>query len=229
MLGAAPSSRLLAPYANKDWTIWACSPANQGKLPRVDAWFELHPISQIKQEWATDKPFFDWINSQSFDVWMQEENDIVPRAKKFPADELLKKFGRFPFSSSIAWMAALAIHTFDNDNLTLGFWGVDMATKEEYFHQRPGLHFLCDYAARQGIELVAPTTSDLLSTPFLYGYSAASHMATKLRARADELKTRLVACQRAELEAHDERVFLQGALDDLEYMQRTWTGGDNLK
>lgn len=229
VVGGAPSSRLLAPYSDKNWTIWACSPANQGKLPRIDAWFELHPLDQIKRDWATEKPFFDWVNRESFDVWMQEENDIVPRAKKFPAQQLLDKYARFAFTSSVSWMTALALNTFENDNLTLGFWGVDMAANDEYTAQRSGLHYFCDLAERNGVNLVAPLASDLLTPPVLYGYSSAKHMATKLDARAKELRERIEACQRAELSAHDERVFLQGALDDCEYMRRTWTGGGDVK
>ena len=224
VVGSAPSSRLLAPYSDNDWKIWACSPANQGKLPRIDAWFELHPIDQIKREWATEKQFFDWVNRESFDVWMQEENDIVPRAKKFPQQKILGQFARCAFGSSVSWMTALALQTFENDDLTIGFWGIDMSSKEEYVCQRQGFHFLCDYAERNGVKLRAPMESDLFTTPVLYGYSANKHMATKLRVRADELRGRIEACRMEEMRAHDERVFLQGSLDDLEYFQRVWAG-----
>ena len=224
VVGSAPSSRLLAPYSDPSWTIWACSPANQGKLPRIDAWFELHALHQIKSEWATEKPLFDWLSAGMFDVWMQEENDILPRAKRYPVDEILAKFPRFAFASSVSWMVALALHTFENSDLTLGFWGVDMSAKEEYSTQRPGLQYLCDYAEKRGVKLVGSMASDLLAPAILYGYSAGKHMASKIRARADELKTRIEVCRQQEMTAHDERMFLQGALDDLEYFQRVWTG-----
>ncbi len=224
VVGSAPSSRLLAPYSDPSWKIWACSPANQGKLPRIDAWFELHALHYIKSEWATEKPLFDWLNAESFDVWLQEETDILPRAWRYPVEEILAKFPRFVFSSSVAWMVALALHTFDNADLTLGFWGVDMAAKDEYASQRAGLQHLCDYAERHGVKLIGSMSSDLLAPAVLYGYSAGKHMASKIRAREQELKTRIEACRQQEMSAHDERLFLQGALDDLEYFQRVWTG-----
>src|SRR3981189_2150960 len=42
LIGTAPSSRMLAPYNDPSWKIWACSPGNMNVLPRVDVWFELH-------------------------------------------------------------------------------------------------------------------------------------------------------------------------------------------
>src|SRR5580698_10373126 len=42
MIGTAPSSRMLAPFNDPSWKIWACSPGNMNTLPRVDVWFELH-------------------------------------------------------------------------------------------------------------------------------------------------------------------------------------------
>ena len=181
-------------------------------------------MAHIRRELPVEKSFYDWINGQSFDVWMQEENEIVPRAKKFPAVEILGRCPRMCFGSSVAWMAGLALNTFDNADLTLGFWGVDMSSQEEYISQRPGLQSLCDFAERRGVKLVAPYASDLLTPPILYGYSATQHMATKLKAREQELKARIAEHRQEEMVAHDKRVFLEGALEDLEYMQRVWCG-----
>ncbi len=38
LLGSAISSVGLAPFYDKSWEIWGCSPANKN-LPRVDRWF----------------------------------------------------------------------------------------------------------------------------------------------------------------------------------------------
>ena len=44
LIGTAPSSRLLAPYQDPAWTIWACSPGNMNTIPKADVWFELPGI-----------------------------------------------------------------------------------------------------------------------------------------------------------------------------------------
>ena len=36
LIGTAPSSRMLAPFNDPSWTIWACSPGNQNILPRAE-------------------------------------------------------------------------------------------------------------------------------------------------------------------------------------------------
>src|SRR5512143_2413950 len=42
LIGTAPSSRMLAPYNDPSWKIWACSPGNMNAIPKADVWFEIH-------------------------------------------------------------------------------------------------------------------------------------------------------------------------------------------
>src|SRR5882724_13388828 len=61
LIGTAPSSRMLAPYNDPSWTIWACSPGNMNALPRVNVWFELHSNLLWPEHESYGKPYIEWL------------------------------------------------------------------------------------------------------------------------------------------------------------------------
>jgi len=147
ILGAHPSSLANAPYRDKDWTIWACSFRNMGVIPRHDLWFELHePLGHEK--------YVSWLARQP-DVMVRSAvgKEILPNASVYPETELRSQFGSFFFTSSIAYMLALAV---SRKPKSIGLWGVQMAQKHEYEYQRPGCQYFIQKAWDAGIEVIAP-------------------------------------------------------------------------
>ena len=107
-------------------------------------------------------------------------------------------------------------------DVAIGLWGVDMAAQEEWQFQRSGCHYFIWEARKRGIKVTLPPESDLLRPPPLYGFAEADPHHVKLLVRKAEISQRLAACEQA-MEAHGaERMFLRGALDDLEYHLKTW-------
>jgi len=78
-------------------------------------------------------------------------------------------------------MAAYALHVGVKE---LGFFGVDMSSKDEYILQRPGGHYFITLAKQRGIKLNIPNESDLIQPPPLYGIFSSGPMGRKLAARA---------------------------------------------
>src|SRR5437899_1161692 len=114
IIGTAPYHKFLAPFDDEAWEIWPCSPGNARQYKRVTRWFELHGVDDCKGPENNDwnKAYFDWLNEQSFPVYMQEPNDLVPQAKVFPLKAWLQEFGnlgRMAASSSISLMVGYAI------------------------------------------------------------------------------------------------------------------------
>lgn len=216
LIGSAPSSVNLAPWADGSWEVWGCSPGAWPHAKRVNRWFEIH-------RWE-DKPWFsaEYINfmrSISGPVYMINAVPEIPNSVAYPKDEMLARFGPWFFSSSLSWMFALAIAEGATE---IGLWGVDMSATEEWVYQRSGCHYFIDLAKRMGIKVTTPVESDLLRPPPLYGFSEIDPMVGKMRARMEELQGRMQDAIRREAAAHDERMFLQGAIDDMTYFQRTW-------
>src|SRR5258708_6099966 len=156
---------MLAPFEDKEWEIWVCSPGNRGgSIPRVTKWFELHGIVDLKgtENAAWNNDYFTWLKSQTFPVYMQEPNDLVPQATVFPHRALLAEFGkkgRLAFTSSIAWMIAYAIYVGATD---IHVFGVDMAaTEEAYSLQKAGCALMMVLAEERGINVAVPLESCL--------------------------------------------------------------------
>lgn len=239
LIGSAPSSIRLAPYSDKSWTLWGCSPGAYPIVERADAWFELHryeppvigdPAKQVP--WFSPE-YVEWLkllHEHDCPVYMTERVPEVPSSVRYPRERVIAEFGEHFLTSSLALMAAVAILKIEDDwkvrenfeEDAIGFWGVDMAATEEYSYQRPGCQFFIREAEKRGIRVVLPPESDLNRPMPIYGLHEWSHAQIKTLARQRELEGRLNAAIARRDGADKEVYFLQGALDDLKYMRMTW-------
>lgn len=234
LIGSAPSSVRLAPYASKDWQIWGCSPGVYGVATRVDAWFELHRY-EPGQPWFSPE-YCQWMAKFPGPVFMAEVRPEIPNSRTLPIKEMIAKYGPYFFTSSLSYMFALAIDAIEaereeqtkkgepHSNSSIGLWGVDMAATEEYGYQRAGCQYFAMIAKAKWIEVGVPPESDLLRPPPLYGISEVDHARIKITARRRELQQRLASAQHQAEQFRTETMFLQGALDDLSWNENTWTG-----
>lgn len=227
LIGSAPSSIRCAPYNDPEWQVWGCSPGAYGVVPRSDAWFELHRWEpQIPGKPATGQPWFspeyvEFLTRYKGTVWMA--NPVPPEianAKAVPMDELIQKYGPYFFTSSLSWMFAMALETPGVTEIAL--FGVDMSAHEEYGQQRPGCQYFITLAIQRGIKVTIPPESDLLQPAYFYGVTENTPMMVKMTARRNELMGRLQAAEGRLNQARDEANFLRGALDDVDYITKTW-------
>jgi hypothetical protein len=232
-IGSAPSSVRLAPYRDPTWQIWGCSPGAYPIVERADAWFELHrwepPVvgcAELQVPWFSPE-YCQWLGLFKGPVYMIEHIADVQNSVAYPMRRMLDKYGPFFFNSSLSYMMALALE--DPELEEIGLWGVDMSATEEYGYQRAGCHFFVTEALRRGIKVHVPPESDLLQPKPLYGLNEATPMMVKLTARRRELTNRLGSAQGRADQAQREILFLQGALDDLNYMIETWVSNDLLE
>jgi hypothetical protein len=144
----------------------------------------------------------------------------VPNGTPVPYDGLMQEFGPYFFTSSLAWMLAMAIMTEGVEEI--GLWGVDMAANEEYQWQRPGCQYFLQEAVKRGIEVTLPPESDLLQPALWYGVCEADPMFIKLQARKREIEGRMAGVNQVLASKDQEKHFLSGALDDINYMISTW-------
>lgn len=248
VLGTEPNSSHLAPFGDASWKIWGCSPGLYPIAARVDAWFELHRweppvIGRPAQQVAWFSPeYVAWMALRKCPVYMYAKVPEIPASVPLPVEDLTKKYGHYFFTSSIAWMLAMAIEEIERDRSTrapvaegeapvvdaIGMWGIDMSANEEYSWQRPGCHFFIQIAHARNIRIVVPEESDILCPPPLYGISESWHRQIKFLAR-----TRMLQAREQQVNVHlkqlaDEAAFLKGALQDNEYHRRTWVHDGNV-
>jgi hypothetical protein len=220
ILGTAPSSRLLAPFDEPEWEIWACGPANYD-LPRIDVFFELHSLPWLLRDpsMANYRP---WLAQQS-KVFMQAQSEHFPGSVRYPVEAMFAKYWQSFFSSSVAFMLALAI---EQKPEVLGFWGIDMSAGEEYGHQRMGCHYFIERARQAGIKVVSPPESDILHPIPPYAYREADPMWWKMNTRWKELHARAASNLAQQAELRKEELHLRGAMDDAQYVINTYSKGD---
>jgi hypothetical protein len=222
LLGSAPSSRMHAPFDDPSWEIWACSASNMGVLPRSDYWFEIHATDRRAPNPKLTK-YYHWLQKHP-KVFMQKKDELFPGSIEYPKDEMIEEFGNMFFTSSVAWMAALAISKLTkspDEEKILGFWGIDMAASDEYDFQRAGCHFFIWVARNRGIDVVAPGESDILNPYPLYGYQEQTAMWRKLNARGDELDGRIGYLNKEIQRMQNEQLVLRGAREGVDYAM-TW-------
>lgn len=221
LIGTAPSSRMLAPFHDPSWKIWSCSPGNMNMLPRWDAWFELHNNLLWPECRSYGEPYVEWLRKQTDKPIYMQDQSLVSHALTFPKDQMVQEFGRYFFTSSFAWMMAFAITEGAKE---IALFGVDMASKEEYILQRGGGYYFMQMAHQRGIRVSLPMESDLMQPPPLYGFSEMTPMGRKLHVRHQEIRERLSA-MRAERDKMIHNItYLEGAAEDLDYMQSIWGG-----
>jgi len=231
IVGTAPDSRMMAPFSEKEWEIWVCSAGNSqaSALPRVTRWFEMHALVDMTgpENRAWSLPYFGWLRAQEFPIYLQEKSELIPQAIVYPFKKMIDLFGKTWFTSSVAWMMAFAIQQMRaGDEIAL--FGIDMAADQEHYtSQKAGCLRWIEIAKEKGIKVSIPYESCLGKQFPLYGYSEATPLGRKLNIRKHALTT-----QRAQIDAqikHLElmRAFYDGSLEDVNYMIRTWTDGED--
>ena len=219
ILGTAQASMNLAPFANDDWNVWACSPGTYN-VPKIHRFFELH-------RWEPGQSWFqpDYIRFlEQFEgpVYMSSKVASVKNCTLLPWKELVAIYGPYFFTSSIAWMMAMAIEA---GAKKIALYGVDMAHNTEYKDQRLGCQYMATIARAQGIEVGVPPESDLFRPAALYGVCEGSHSWIKQTQRSRELAARLNTLEQDMLAKRDEINHIKGAMDDLDWQVTSWFGG----
>lgn len=220
LIGTAPSSRMMAPFADPSWQIWGCSPGNMGILPRVNAWFEVHGNLLWPKNQHYGEPYLNWLKQQTFPIYMQNQ-ELVPNAISLPKTELVKEFGPYFFTSSFSWMMAMAMLKGAKE---VALYGIDMASRDEYILQRPGAYFFFMEAQKRGVKMTAPHESDIMQPPGLYGFSEVTQYGRKVLARKDELDQRVRDLKAQRDNAAHQVTYLEGALEDLDYFHSIFGG-----
>ncbi len=230
ILGTAPSSRMLAPFGDPSWQIWSCSPGNMGVLPRFDRWFEIHVNLHWPENQHYGRPYLDWLKTLKCPVYAQElyanPGGELPNALVYPHRRMVEEFGPYFFTSSFAWMIALAMFEGAKE---IALFGVDMASRDEYILQRPGAYKFFEEAERRGIKIGAPYESDILQPPPLYGFCDSTPFMRKILAREKELKDRVGSMKHERDSMNNSIVYLEGALEDLDYIKNIWGGAQEYR
>lgn len=238
ILGTAGSSMTLAPFKDQSWAIWACSP---GAYPicaqnRSDVWFEPHrwlptPPGMFgtpgTRPWFSPE-FHQFLAKHKGPVFMTETQSSIPSSVPIPYAQLIEKYGPYFWTSTIAYMIAMAIEqlgprALDGENVTIGLWGVDMSSNEEWAYQRPACQHFIGIAISMGINVVLPQESDLMRPPTMYGIGEHNPRHIRLMARKAEAEAQKAALVHQRDQAANQLLLVTGTLNEINYMLEAWS------
>ncbi len=163
IVGYAETSRMLAPFDDPEWSIWGMNQLYR-YIPRADRWFEIHHNWDEHVVDGTDH--IGWLTGAPIPVYMVARLAQFITSVTLPIEKLIAICGRDYFSSSIAYMIALAIaERFTHIHL----YGIDLIVGDEWDYQKPNAEFWIGVANGMGITVGIPSESALCRQTWRYG------------------------------------------------------------
>ncbi len=191
-----------APVYDDSWEIWTFC-AMWETIPRCDRFFEMHDQDHFFNT-EIDEKLFEFIRKSGKDAYVADPIQF-PDATPFPFKKLYDKFGRRYFTSTAAYVVALALLESPDQ---IGLWGVDMASDNEYATQRACCEYYLGMIVWAGIKLYIHPDSSLLK-----GSLYPSTDLWRVRQKIEPMTKR---AKEAELKAHHE----SGKLDMLLLLEK---------
>jgi hypothetical protein len=146
------------PWSDPGLTIVSLNDAYAMGLPRVDEWYELHPLDKLvfrKMEekvihadrippgyYIRPEGHVEWLKTQAqtIPVWLQQEppDDWPVNAARMPIEALEAKYGTY-WASGPSFML---MHLYERGFREFQIYGIHLATDYEYREQRPNFEYL---------------------------------------------------------------------------------------
>lgn len=168
------------PYNDPSWELWGMNGwlrvAAERGVPappeRYSLWCDMHTPEYTEQYGVLAKigdVQVKWLESEHpFPVLMLERYERFPSSRRYPIEDVIRKVGRDYFTSTVAYMLALAFC--QDDVVEVGLWGIDLVHETEYGEQRPCAEYYIGRLEGKGVKVTTHPRSALLSQLHRYGY-----------------------------------------------------------
>ena len=140
--GFASSSRHLVPVHDPAWEIWGLNQLYR-HIARADRWFDIHYYWEQEvvpgTEGSGPGSYIHWLRDCGMPVYMHHLVDDLPTSVRFPLERLIERHGADYFTSTIAFMVALAIDEIDGRvDADMRAW-LQSASKAEILERDPSI------------------------------------------------------------------------------------------
>lgn len=139
IVGSGTTTRDGAPWDNPEYDIWVFNEAaNAPWCKRWSACFQMHEPEIYSGHNTKDPEHWRWLQQKHFKpIYMQELDPRVPDSVRYPLEDAKALAGVDMFSSTFAYMAALAVL---QNYPEIKIFGIEMAASE-YAYQIDGYLF----------------------------------------------------------------------------------------
>jgi len=199
IVGSHPGTRQDFDFSRTDCDVWTFNEAlSRAESPtaneadkwcvRSDAIFQMHAPAVWRNPTNRNDQFHaDWLRlGKTPIIYMMEAYEEVPRAIKYPLDEVADFVGgnclKF-MTSSVTHALGLALY---QGYKTIEIYGVEMETETEYIFQRDGVTYWFGVIDGRGVDLI--THCGFMKERYIYGYEGQINIPeSDYQARIDEL------------------------------------------
>lgn len=189
IVGSDPNSRHLAPYDDPSIDIWVFNEAgNHPWCKRWSAVFQMHDPNIYKGTNTKDPNHWEWLQQDHRrPIYMQTVDPLVPNSVRYPIEAAERLAGAEMFTTTFAYMAALAIM---QGYGRIEIYGMGLSSSE-YDYQRFGFSYWVGFLrGRLGAENVVNTIThmdrDIFQSP-RYGYEGNHTFGAEYYAQRAEL------------------------------------------
>ena len=181
IFGTTPT-RMEGPHMDgTGWERWTIGPGG------IDAhnWERLYEIHKTHP--PDFKEYLDKLAAYEppREIWTLKPFPHFKSNKVVPYAELIAKYGRTWFSSSISWCMA---HALEEGATDIGLFGIDLESGEEYISQFIGCRFFIDLARIGGVNIHLPPGCGLIREPTPYPDRYEHHLALTLERKLKYLE-----------------------------------------
>jgi len=189
IVGFASNTLHLVPWFDPEFEIWGMNQGHMHFQRRGDRHFEMHSPEFTAD--VRDPNYIEFLKTCQVPIYMIEAYDQYPNSIRYPIEEAIHYAGRDYFTSSVAFMLAIAgMEKFEEVHL----YGINLAIGDEYFYEKPCAEWWLGRLEAQGIKIVVPHASSLLKQYRRYGYyvdrSSNGSLKVLLQARINEYRGR---------------------------------------
>lgn len=123
--GFASSSRPLIPVDDPSWEIWGLNQLYR-HIKRADRWFDIH--KNWHEETVPGTDYVGWIRDCGIPFYMADRVPELPTSVRYPIERIIARYEVDYFTSTIAFMVALAVSEID-DAVEARITAGELATK----------------------------------------------------------------------------------------------------
>ena len=215
--GPAESLKFAPVHRAGEWEIWGHAGA-WTRLKQWDRWFELHQPKFFRHDpEGTHAAHWAWLRGQGKPIYTVEPVPEISSCVVYPKKRIVDLFGSHFFTSTAAWMLALAI---EEGWEHIGLFGIEMANDDEHRIQRKGVQHFLGIQTFLGRTYYLPEGCDLAIPGPLYGFDDPTPWALRLEKRKETARQRLSQAEAEATQAQYKRGYYQGMAEDCDFFRR---------
>ena len=167
LCGFATNTLATVPWDDPEFEIWGMNQGYVHMQRRADRWFEMH-LPEATPD-IRDPHYLTFLREMGIPVYMIQCYDYCPTSVRYPIEDAIRLAGRDYFTSTVAFMLALA--EMEGHYQEVHLYGINLAIGDEWFYEKPCAEYWIGRLEAKGIKIVIPAASSMMKQWQRYGYA----------------------------------------------------------